>query len=109
MKKMIRRVISMLMVFAMVLEFIPVLAHHAHAAQTATATEFAGKKVSILGDSISTYEGVSNNTAYNATIGENLVYYTEGLHGVSLHDTWWQQVIDTLDMELCVNNSWSGS
>ncbi|MBQ9762431.1 MAG: hypothetical protein IJV82_05065 [Oscillospiraceae bacterium] len=82
-------------------------------------TNFQGKKLSIIGDSISTYEGVSNNTAYNATIGGNAVYYggtsrddwataVEPL-GVSRADTWWQQTIDTLGMELCVNNSWSGS
>ena len=81
----------------------------ATAAETPKSSVFAGKKVSILGDSISTFEGVSNNTAYNSTIGGNWIYYTDGLHGVSLHDTWWQQIIDTLDMELCVNNSWSGS
>ena len=103
MKKRMQRVITMLMVLAMVLGFVPVFEHYAQAAETAQSTSFAGKKVSILGDSISTFEGVSNNTAYNSTIGGNWIYYTDGLHGVSLHDTWWQQIIDTLDMELCVN------
>ncbi|MBQ3560576.1 MAG: Ig-like domain-containing protein, partial [Oscillospiraceae bacterium] len=74
-----------------------------------TAKDFAGKKVSILSHSASTYAGVSNNTAVNSTIGKNDVYYTEGKHGVYLKDTWWQQTIDALDMELLVNNSWSGS
>ena len=72
---------------------------------------FAGKKVSILGDSISTYAGVSNNKKYNSTISRNVVHYTaSGLYdGVFQKDTWWQQAIDALGMELCVNNSWSGS
>ena len=70
---------------------------------------FSGKTVSILSHSMSTYAGVSNNTSYNSTIGKNDVYYTEGRHGVYLKDTWWQQAIDALDMELLVNNSWSGS
>ncbi len=65
---------------------------------------FAGKKVSIIGDSISTMAGVSNNTSYNTTIGSNASYYSSGQA-----TKWWQQVIDTLGMELCVNNSWSGS
>lgn len=65
---------------------------------------FAGKKVSILGDSISTLKDVSNNTSYNTTIGSNTWYYSSGLTS-----RWWQQVIDVLGMELCVNNSWSGS
>ncbi len=70
----------------------------------ALISSFEGKKVSIIGDSISTMEGVSNSTAYNTTIGSNAVYYSSGQA-----DKWWQQVIDTLGMELCVNNSWSGS
>ena len=70
---------------------------------------FRGKTVSILSHSASTYDGVSNNTADNSTIGKNDVYYTEGRHGVYREDTWWQQVIDVLDMRLLVNNSWSGS
>ena len=70
---------------------------------------FPGKKVSILSHSASTYAGVSNDTKANSTIGKNDVYYTEGRHGVYLKDTWWQQAIDALGMELLVNNSWSGS
>ena len=71
--------------------------------------DFTGKTVSILSHSMSTYEGVSNDTNANSTIGNNDVYYTEGRHGVYREDTWWQQAIDALDMQLLVNNSWSGS
>ena len=71
---------------------------------TSIMESFAGKKVSILGDSISTLKGVSNNTSYNTTIGSNAYYYSSGQSS-----RWWQQVIDVLGMELCVNNSWSGS
>jgi len=83
----------------------------AHQQETAPeeTVSFAGKTLSILGASTATYEGVSNDTEANSTIGDNDVYYTEGRHGVYLKDTWWQQVIDALDMELLVNNSWSGS
>lgn len=62
-------------------------------------------KISILGDSISTYSG------YNPYIypvyyrGDKL--YKNGL--TSVNDTWWKQVIDAVDGELCVNNSFSGS
>ena len=76
-------------------------------------TRFSGKKISILGDSISTYEGVSNNTEYNATMAEHFVFYNSPekpeAPKLSRQDTWWQQVIDTLGMELCVNNSSSGT
>ena len=71
---------------------------------------FRGKKISILGDSISTYAGVSNDGSANSTITDNSVYYTEGNEwGVTREDTWWQQAIDQLGLELCVNNSYSGS
>lgn len=72
--------------------------------------------ISFIGDSITTYSGVSNNTSYNSTIGGNAVYYGRTSHAhysefadVKLADTWWMQTIDTLGLDLCVNNSWSGS
>ena len=75
-----------------------------------------GKKISILGDSVSTYLDYSNNTKYNTTIFKNSVYYNkydstrDPVHmSVQLNDTWWMQVINELELELCVNNSWSGS
>lgn len=75
----------------------------------AKIASYQGKKVSVIGDSISTFKNVSNNTSYNSTIGNNAVYYNPGRLGIELADTWWQQVIEALDMELLVNNSWSGS
>ncbi|MDE6475220.1 MAG: ADP-ribosylglycohydrolase family protein [Clostridia bacterium] len=62
-------------------------------------------RISIMGDSISTFEGFNPPHYY--------VHYTRqvadknGLTGVD--DTWWKQVIDNLGGELCVNNSYSGS
>ncbi|MDY6024113.1 MAG: hypothetical protein SPJ19_04865, partial [Candidatus Borkfalkiaceae bacterium] len=38
-------------------------------------TALNGKKLSILGDSISTFKGVSNNAETNSTIGNNEVFY----------------------------------
>jgi len=73
------------------------------------AAELEGKKISILGASISTYTGISNNAGDNATIGDNAVYYTAGRHGVYAEDTWWMQAVNDLGLELLVNNSWSGS
>ncbi len=65
-----------------------------------------GKTLSIMGDSISTYVGVSNSTERNDTIGDNRVYYTDEM---SLGDTWWMRTADKFGMELLVNNSYSGS
>lgn len=71
----------------------------------------SGKTMSILGDSISTFAGYSNNTTYNSTIGSNAVAYPTLWPDTPLavEDTWWMQTINQLGMELCVNNSWSGS
>lgn len=62
-------------------------------------------KVSILGDSISTYIGF-NPRGYAVYYKEDKVYDNEIN---SVDDTWWKQVIDGLGGELCVNNSYSGS
>ena len=73
------------------------------------AEALKGKRVSFIGDSISTYEGYSNNVAYNPTIGENAVYYNGTRKGFTdPSETWWMQTVRDTGMELCVNNSWSG-
>ncbi len=63
-----------------------------------------GKKISILGDSISTFEGY--------TVHEGLFYerYIQNISGVkNVEQTWWMQVIRGLGAELLVNDSFSGS
>ena len=110
MKSFNKRLISLLLALVMACGMLPSVTIEAFAAeQTEEQNAFAGKKVSILSHSMSTYVGVSNDTGANSTIGDNDIYYTEGRLGVYQKDTWWQQVIDALDMELLVNNSWSGS
>ena len=86
-----------------------------------TTKDFEGLKMSVIGDSISTFYGVTNNKTYNplylstteATFG---TYYGDSgrsdydqFSWVTRADTWWQQTVDTLGMELLVNNAWSGS
>lgn len=66
----------------------------------------AGKRISILGDSISTYEGVSNDATANETIASNEVFYNKQM---SLDDTWFMQTINNVGASLLVNNSWAGS
>ena len=65
---------------------------------------FAGKSISVFGDSISTLEGY-NPDGYD-------VFYTRAMaprYGInSPSDTWWGMVIDYLGGKLMVNNSWSG-
>ena len=71
--------------------------------------KLAGKGISILGDSISTFQNWSNNTGYNSTIGSNAVYYNGSRDGfAAVNETWWMQTITRAGLELVVNNAWSG-
>lgn len=63
------------------------------------------RQISIMGDSISTYEGY-NPPGYVIYYRDDVLYENEI---DSVNDTWWKQVIDGLGGELCVNNSYSGS
>lgn len=62
------------------------------------------KRFSILGDSISTFDGYTppGGVYYGPSFGE-----ITGVH--SAEDTWWMKVIRALGGELLANNSWSGS
>ncbi len=64
-----------------------------------------GKKLSILGDSISTYKGVSNDTSANSTLLYNPCHY---IRQIPLEKTYWYLLMKSLGLTLCVNNSWSG-
>lgn len=69
-----------------------------------------GKNVSVLGDSISTYAGISNDSVNtNSTIGNNVVFFPNSgvIKDSSL--TWWDMSIKATKANLLVNNSWSGS
>lgn len=77
------------------------------------ATVLQGKNVSVIGDSISTYRGYSNGDAAdttNSTIRNNADCYKDSWKGgaVTPADTWWYQAIEQTDMNLLVNNAWSG-
>lgn len=64
------------------------------------ASIYTGKRLSILGDSISTFAGYipSGNSAY---------YPADTVQSVT--DTWWKKLIDALGFTLDTNESWSGS
>ena len=73
---------------------------------------YGGKQLSIMGDSISTYKDIANNTAYNSTIGGNAIWYgdsaiQQGGFG-SYKDTYWGNMLRHIEMKLCVDNAWSG-
>ncbi len=77
----------------------------AYVEQTLTS-QLNGKYLSILGDSISSFNGYCNDTTNNSTIGDN-AYWNFG--SMSVNDTWWKQTIDACGMNLLVDNAWSGS
>ena len=63
---------------------------------------FTGKKISILGDSISTFEGyIPNDYKY---------FYPQPYGDVrNIYQTWWMKVINGLGAGLYVNNAYGGS
>ena len=71
-----------------------------------------GKKLSVLGDSVSTYVGYSAGEAAditNDTIRENFVEYNGTSHRLfSVDLTWWQKTANDTGMTVLVNNSFSG-
>ncbi len=75
------------------------------------------KYVSVLGDSISTFKGVTDNGLLNSTIdADYLARYalTSDFDNTlvklpSVDDTWWMRVINEYDMKLLVNNAWRGT
>lgn len=73
----------------------------------------AGRTLSILGASISTYAGISNGAAAdttNSSIRSNVAYYPNNtIQEVGPEDTWWAQAAEDLGLRLLVNNAWSGS
>ena len=86
-----------------------------------TLSEFYGKKVSILGDSISTYaDNGDPSSSYDskrfAKTGDIYTYpgnqcrYPQTSLGVtSVNATYWMQVINNLGMTLGINESWAKS
>ena len=65
--------------------------------------------LSVLGDSISTYAGYSDNGLTNKTIEGYRLFFPRWGNSVELEDTWWYQTGETLGLRLLVNNSFSGS
>ena len=73
-------------------------------------TKYSGKYLSVIGDSISSYDGMCNDTKANSTIGKNEPYYPN--FSGNVYDSslmYWGKVMADLDMKPCVMNTWSGS
>ncbi len=68
---------------------------------TQESSSWTGKKVSICGDSLSTFTGYIPD--YYSK------FYPENGEILEVKDTWWMQVLERTGMELCRNASYSGS
>lgn len=67
------------------------------------------KVVSILGDSISTYDGwIPVADGHNLAHRSRYISDTAWYNG-SVNDTWWKKLIDTVGAKLGINDSWAGS
>lgn len=64
--------------------------------------QYVGKKIAIIGDSISTYYGLIPD-------GYSVFYPYTTSNVFDFHDCWWMKVIDKLGAGLFINNSYSGS
>ncbi|MBR2387622.1 MAG: SGNH/GDSL hydrolase family protein [Clostridia bacterium] len=73
-------------------------------------TKYKGKYLSIIGDSISSFDGVCNDGKANVTIANNADYYPT--YAANVYDPslmYWGKVIKDLEMNTCVINGWSAS
>ena len=66
---------------------------------------YKGKKLSILGDSLSTYQGVSNDGNINHTLLANPYFYR---YPFPEDKTYWSLLLARFGLVLLVNNSYSG-
>lgn len=72
------------------------------ATKTSLVSRYTGKKISIIGDSIDTYD----QTGYK--IDGYSMYYPH-LDVTNVNDTWWKKVLDASGATLEINASYSGS
>lgn len=66
------------------------------------SNDYVGKKIAILGDSISTYYGLVPD-------GYAVFYPYPTANIFDYHDTWWMKTIDRLGAGLFIDNAYSGS
>ena len=76
----------------------------------AVKAAYSGKYISMIGDSISTCEDVTNNTEYNTNLWDNDVYANQYkiANGYNYSKVYWGKLAVDTEMNLCVMNGWSG-
>ena len=102
MKKLLSVVFAIIMLFGL----IPINVF-ASANIEADKNPFKGKVISILGDSISTFAGyIPVDDGFNLS---HRARYPQSNLLTDVSETWWMQVLTTLDSKLGINDSWAGS
>ncbi len=72
----------------------------------AVKAAYAGKSLSLMGDSISTYNGISNKEEHGLASQQPYSKYALSGAMYSYTHTYWGNLAAQTDMELCVINSW---
>jgi lysophospholipase L1-like esterase len=74
----------------------------------AVAAAYGGKYLSLMGDSISSFGGITDNVTYSYALRQNRCYYgTTYMNDYT--QMYWGRLAEDCGMELCVINGWSSS
>ena len=74
----------------------------------AVKAAYGDKCFSLIGDSISTFDGVSNDHTVHPSLALNAVAYTKSSTLYNYTKTYWGKLSVDTGMDLCVINAWSG-
>ena len=74
----------------------------------AVKAAYGGKYISLIGDSISSFNGVTNNVQYSDALAMNRCYYSTTYMN-DYTQMYWGRLAKDCGMELCVINGWSSS
>ena len=102
-----KRLAVILIIAAVVFCISPIMNLYANKIQVVENSPYQGMTISILGDSISTFEGFIP-TEDGVNLEHRAKYPYTGLVK-NVNKTWWMQLVLQLDANLGVNDSWAGS
>lgn len=102
-----KKMAGILVAVALLCSILPVQYAYADRIQVVDNSPYAGKTISVLGDSISTYVGfIPTEDAENL---EHRAKYPNKQILTNVNKTWWMQLVLQLDADLGINDSWAGS
>ncbi len=99
-----KRWLSLLLTLTLVLGLLSPLTIVVGATDTSVENKYKGKVISIMGDSISTFEGyIPDEDGFNL---KHYARYPQDNLLTDVNETWWMQVLMQLDAKLGINESW---